>query len=113
MLIVVVYLYAAAVVQFVLDVLPAFYATHYLLMVPDIPISDRADLADENLYFGIAPLEAIFMSTVRQHSQTCVQCSNYLGDYWGRCCDLAHLGYLSTATFGNLDAQHSVICVVP
>jgi hypothetical protein len=65
--------------------------------------------ADESLAFATPPIEALFMFKI---SQTCVQCSKYLGDYWGRGCDLAHLDYLSTATFGNLDAQHSVAWVV-
>jgi hypothetical protein len=67
-----VYLYAAAVTQFVLDVLTAFDAINYLLMVPDTPISDRADLAGEHIEKTSAAGEAIFMSIVRQNSQTCV-----------------------------------------
>jgi hypothetical protein len=68
MLIIVVYLYAAAVAQYFLDVSAAFINIHFLLMVPHTPILDRADLADENIDKVLLPLETIFMSTVRQDS---------------------------------------------
>ncbi|KAJ7835452.1 hypothetical protein B0H14DRAFT_3871062 [Mycena olivaceomarginata] len=49
MLIVVVYLYVASLVQFALDFYSAFNHIHSLLMVPDTPIPDRADLAEANV----------------------------------------------------------------
>ncbi|KAF7341392.1 hypothetical protein MVEN_01875900 [Mycena venus] len=60
MLLVVIYLYASSVIQLGLDFATLFKNIHYLLMVPEIPIPDRALLADENLGFFPA-LEALFV----------------------------------------------------
>ncbi|KAJ7886131.1 hypothetical protein B0H14DRAFT_2697747 [Mycena olivaceomarginata] len=59
MLIVVVYLYVASITQFALDIYIAFNHIHSLLMVPDTPIPDRADLAEANVETIWIPLEAL------------------------------------------------------
>ncbi|KAJ7822507.1 hypothetical protein B0H14DRAFT_2828564 [Mycena olivaceomarginata] len=61
MLIIVVYLYASAVAQFVLDVLTTFDAIYYYLMISDTPFPDRLPRADESLAFATPPLEALFI----------------------------------------------------
>jgi len=60
MLFVVVYLYVSSVLQWALDFARAFQNLHSLLMVPDVPIRDRGELADENTKFE-ALLEALFV----------------------------------------------------
>ncbi|KAJ7367596.1 hypothetical protein DFH08DRAFT_1070471 [Mycena albidolilacea] len=59
MLIVVVYLYLASITQFALDFYIGFNHIHSLLMVPDTPIPDRADLAEANVETIWIPLEAL------------------------------------------------------
>lgn len=71
MLIVVVYLYAASVVQWALDVYIAFRNIHSLFMVPDLSIPDRGDLADESVENIFAPQEALFVFNVRDNPHMC------------------------------------------
>ncbi|KAJ7871887.1 hypothetical protein B0H14DRAFT_2723335, partial [Mycena olivaceomarginata] len=63
MLIIVVYLYASAVAQFVLDVLDTFHAIYYYLMDSDTPFPDRLPRAESEASV-IPALEAIFMFSV-------------------------------------------------
>jgi hypothetical protein len=71
MLIVVVYLYAASVVQWALDVYIAFRNIHSLFMVPDLSIPDRGDLADESVENIFAPQEVLFVFNVRDNPHMC------------------------------------------
>jgi hypothetical protein len=66
MLIVVVYLYVASLVQFALDFYSAFNHIHSLLMVPDTPIPDRADLAEANVAEVWTYLQALLVFNVRE-----------------------------------------------
>ncbi|KAF8145645.1 hypothetical protein K438DRAFT_1871590 [Mycena galopus ATCC 62051] len=52
MLFVVVYLYASSLVQWIMNLSSCFKAIHGFLMVPDVPIPERIDLAEETLAFG-------------------------------------------------------------
>ncbi|KAF7342907.1 hypothetical protein MSAN_02007100 [Mycena sanguinolenta] len=61
MLCAVVYLYAASVVQWAVDLSTAFEAIHSVLMVPNIPIPNRAALASESTRKFDVPAEALFL----------------------------------------------------
>ncbi|KAJ6462444.1 hypothetical protein C8R45DRAFT_1178002 [Mycena sanguinolenta] len=61
MLIIVIYLYTSAVVQWAADVSIALSNIHSLLMVPDVPVVDRGDLADFNAEKFMPPGEALFV----------------------------------------------------
>jgi hypothetical protein len=49
MLTVVVYLYAACVAQWAMQFALCFQGIHFLLMVPDTPLPERADSAGRNI----------------------------------------------------------------
>jgi hypothetical protein len=66
MLIVVVYLYAASVVQWALEFAITFESIHSLLMVPEMPIRNRAALANENVTKFLLPRGALFVFNVRK-----------------------------------------------
>jgi hypothetical protein len=72
MLIVVVYLYAASVAQFALDIYTTFNHIHSLLMVPDTPIRDRGDLSEVNVTTVWVPLEALLVFNVGKETIVCV-----------------------------------------
>ncbi|KAK7053817.1 hypothetical protein R3P38DRAFT_1468047 [Favolaschia claudopus] len=61
MLIVVVYLYAASVTQWALDLADSLKNIHYLLMVPDVPLRERSDFADDKRYSLFGPQEGFFV----------------------------------------------------
>ncbi|KAJ7203677.1 hypothetical protein B0H12DRAFT_1243734 [Mycena haematopus] len=61
MLFVVVYLYLSSVAQWALNVWTALKGIHSLLMVPDVAIPDRPDLADANLVKIVPPEESLFV----------------------------------------------------
>ncbi|KAF7350743.1 hypothetical protein MSAN_01635400 [Mycena sanguinolenta] len=61
MLSVIIYLYASATLQWGLDVWNFFGEIHYFLMVPDVPIADRAELTKESLENLSGPQEALYM----------------------------------------------------
>ncbi|KAJ7892408.1 hypothetical protein B0H13DRAFT_2340101 [Mycena leptocephala] len=47
MLVVVIYLYAASVIQWALNLTTIYIGIRALLMIPDVPIGDRAELSDD------------------------------------------------------------------
>jgi hypothetical protein len=59
------YLYAASVALLALDISIAFEGIHSLLMVPDVPLLDREDLANQNEAIFFRPLAALFVFNVR------------------------------------------------
>ncbi|KAJ6496226.1 hypothetical protein C8R45DRAFT_926739 [Mycena sanguinolenta] len=61
MLFVVLYLYAASVVQWALDIRSTFARIHSLLMIPDVPIPDRANRASRTTAKYSALQVALFM----------------------------------------------------
>ncbi|KAF7346630.1 hypothetical protein MSAN_01800500 [Mycena sanguinolenta] len=61
MLCVVVYLYAASVAQWAMNAWIALQGIHSLLMVPDVPIFERPDLADANLDKVAIPVEVLWV----------------------------------------------------
>jgi hypothetical protein len=69
MLVVVVYLYAASVAQWAMEVVIAFTNIHSLLMVHDLSIPDRARLAGENMLTFSICQQVLFMFNVRDNSQ--------------------------------------------
>jgi hypothetical protein len=69
MLVVVVYLYAASVAQWAMEVVIAFTNIHSLLMVHDLSIPDRAQLAGENMLTFSICQQVLFMFNVRDNSQ--------------------------------------------
>jgi hypothetical protein len=67
MLAVVVYLYASSVAQWAFNIVTAFKGIHYLLMVPNIPLLDRPELASMKvIVFGL-PAETLFNLNVREN----------------------------------------------
>ncbi|KAF7330961.1 hypothetical protein MVEN_02436000 [Mycena venus] len=62
MLVVVIYLYAASVVLWALNLTVTFQNIRAFLMIPDVPLEDRGELADEVIGFEIfSAQEALFV----------------------------------------------------
>lgn len=105
MLVLVAYLYAASVAQWAMQIAIAFEGIHSLLMVPDAPIPDRADLAGGNVFTYAVCQQVLFVFNVCENFHPHgSNVENYSDDHrrWRR--HLAHLGYLRTENFGNLGA---------
>jgi hypothetical protein len=113
MLVVVAYLYGSSVVQWAMEIAIAFGDIHALLMVPDVPIPDRAELTGGNVLTYSICQQVLFMFNVRENFQPHgSDVENYSDDHRRWCRHLAHLGYLRTENFGNLGAQHSIARVL-
>jgi hypothetical protein len=79
MLCVVIYLYAVALVLWVLNVVTLYRALHTLLMdKSNIPLPDRVALADEINGGFWGPMEALFVFNVRQSIFTTKVSSSYV-----------------------------------